>query len=155
MSDTATSAVLPGVPHAVLREIDVAHRCMRDAFRHCDSTGYAAFLSPDFTWHDSDGQAHSAEAITRDVQRQFARLVDFDTQFERAESTLDGLCVTETGRQVAQIALRVFLVFAVRWDVERTGSYTWKRGPEGWRLQGVRLRSEQTRFGGVRFAGLP
>lgn len=154
MSSPAPGAVLPGVPHALLTEIDAAHERMREAFRRCDTTTYAAFLAPEFTWHDSDGQARTAEEITRDVQRQFARLVDFDTRFERAGSSLDGLCVTETGRQVARIALRVFLLFAVRWNVERTGSYTWKRGPEGWRLLSVRLRSEQTRFGGVGVARL-
>ncbi|MCC7054399.1 MAG: nuclear transport factor 2 family protein [Gemmatimonadaceae bacterium] len=150
----AVTAVYPAVPQALLHEIDAAHARTRDAFRRCDTAAYSAFLAPDFTWHDPDGRTRTAEEIGRDVQVQFARLVGFDTRFRRDESSLEGLCVTESGTQVARIDLRVFLVFAVRWNIERRGTYTWKRGPDGWRLLAVRLTSEQTRFGGLRFVGV-
>ena len=149
-----SAPAIPAVPAAVLAEIDAAHVRSRDAYRRRDSATYTALLAPDFTWLDPDGRSRTGEEIGRDVQLQFTRLVDFDTRFARDAASLDGLCVTETGTQQARIDLRVFVAFAVRWNVQRTGSYTWKRGPDGWRLQRVQLSSETTRFGGVRFVGV-
>ena len=132
----------------VLAEIDATHLAVRDAFRRRDLPSYAARLASNLKFQGANGRIISRDRLASDVQRQFDRLVAFDSKFERRSASLGGDDLTETGTQTAWIALRVFAVFALQWKVERTGRYVWTRGATGWQLKEALIEREQiTRSG--------
>ena len=107
-----------------------------------------ATFAQDLAFHQADGRVLSREKLSRSVARQFARLVSFDSGFDRQTARVTGRDVTESGTQTAWIALRVFAIFAVRWKVERQGPYTWTRAGSAWLLREVRIEHERvTRLG--------
>ena len=137
-------------PENVLAEIDATHLVVRDAFRRRDLPAYTACLAPNLEFRAANGRMMSRDGLARDVQRQFDRLVGFDSKFDRSSATLAGNDLIETGTQTAWIALRIFAVCAVRWQVERTGRYVWTRAARGWQLKAVRIEQEhisRTGFG--------
>jgi uncharacterized protein DUF4440 len=135
-------------PPNVLAEIDATHLVVRDAFRRRDLPSYTACLAPNLKFQGANGRVMSRDGLARDVQRQFDRLVAFDSTFDRRSATLGGGDLTETGTQTASIALRIFAVFALRWKVERTGRYVWTRAASGWQLKEVLIEQEHvTRTG--------
>ena len=132
----------------VLAEIDATHLAVRDAFRRRDLPAYTACLASNLKFQGANGRIVSRERLAGDVQRQFDRLVAFDSKFERRTASFGGNDLTETGTQTAWIALRLFAVFALRWKVERTGRYVWTRGATGWQLKEALIEQEQvTRTG--------
>jgi len=132
----------------VLAEIDATHLAVRDAFRRRDLPSYTAALAPNLTLQAPNGRVTSRDGLTRDVRRQFDRLVAFDSKFDRHSAMLAGNDLIETGTQTAWIALRIFAIFALRWRVERTGRYTWSRAATGWQLKEALIEQERiTRAG--------
>ena len=135
-------------PAKVLAEIDATHFAVRDAFRRRDLPSYRACLAPNLKFQGVNGHVLSRDGLARDVQRQFDRLVAFDSTFDRHSATLDGGDLTETGTQTAWIALRILAVFALRWKIERTGRYVWTQAASGWQLTEVLIEREHvTRTG--------
>jgi ketosteroid isomerase-like protein len=130
-------------PQDALAEIDATHLVVREAFRRRDLPSYAACFAPDLEFRGANGRVMSRDALTHDVQRQFDRLVAFDSKFDRCDATLAGHDLIETGTQTAWIALRIFAVFAVRWKVERRGRYVWTRTRSGWQLRQVLIEHER------------
>jgi hypothetical protein len=107
-----------------------------------------ATFATDLTFRQANGRVLSRDGLARSIARQFARLVAFDSRFDRRTAIVTGTELTESGTQTAWIALRVFVFFAVAWRVERQGQYTWARvGPE-WLLRNVNIEKERvTRAG--------
>jgi len=135
-------------PAHVLAEIDATHLAVRDAFRRRDLPSYTASLAPNLKFQGANGRVLSRDGLAHDVQRQFDRLVAFDSKFDCRSATLGGNDLTETGTQTAWIALRIFAVFALQWTIERTGRYIWTRAATGWELRDVLIEQERiTRTG--------
>ena len=97
-----------------------------------------ATFALDLTYRQADGRLVSREEVARSIAHQFARLVAFDSGFDREAASATGADLAASGTQTASIALRVFAVFAVRWKVERRGQYTWARVGPNWLLRNVR-----------------
>jgi hypothetical protein len=139
---------LESPPEHLLGEIDAVHVRVREAFRRRDLSAYMATFALDLTYRQADGRLVSREEVARSIAHQFARLVAFDSGFDREAASATGADLTESGTQTASIALRVFAVFAVRWKVERRGQYTWARVGPNWLLRNVRIDQERvTRAG--------
>jgi len=126
-----------------LAEIDAVHREVREAFRRKDLSAYMDRIAPDLDFRRPNGARLQRAELARDVAKQFERLVAFDSQFDREFASVAGNDLIETGTQRAWIALRVFFIFAITWEVERHGAYTWTRATAGWRLREVRLDREK------------
>jgi Domain of unknown function (DUF4440) len=136
----------------VLAEIDAVHLTIRDAFRRRDLPSYTACLAPDLRYQGADGRVISRDGLARDVDRQFDRLVGFDSTFDRRSGTVARGEFTETGTQTAWITLRVFVVFAIRWKIERLGLYVWTRGASSWLLKEALIEQERVTRAGVGLA---
>jgi ketosteroid isomerase-like protein len=142
----ALAADLPG-------SLDVVHLHVREAFKQRDLAVYARYLADDLTFIDPNGRVQNRQGLLRSLQRQFARLVSFDSRFDRESLAVEAGDAVETGTQTAAIALRIFLVLEVRWRISRHGRYTWRRDPEaGWALRHVLLDRDQVRREGIGLA---
>ena len=132
----------------VLAEIDAAHIAVREAFRRRDLLSYTACLAPNLRFQSANGRLTTRDGLARDIQRQFDRMVAFDSKFDRRSAALAGSDLTEAGTQTAWVALRIFAVFALRWKIERTGRYVWTRVATGWQLKEALIEQERvTRAG--------
>ena len=134
--------------------LDTVHLQVREAFRQRDLAAYSRYLAEDLVYVDPNGRVQNRQAVLSSVRRQFARLVRFQSHFERESLAIEGANAIEIGAQSAAIAIRVFLVLEVRWRVTRRGRYTWRRDEAaGWVLSDVRLDHEQMRRDGIGLAG--
>lgn len=134
--------------------LDAVHLRVREAFRRRDLAAYARHLAEDLTYVDAKARAQNRRGLLDSLQTQFARLVSFDSHFDRESLVLEDGDAVETGTQTSAIALRVFLVLEVRWRVTRHGRYTWRRDAAvGWALRHVVLDHEQIRRDGIGLVG--
>jgi ketosteroid isomerase-like protein len=111
--------------------LDAVHVAVREAFARADLPAYAQYLAPDLRYVDPRGRVQSREQLLAEVQRQFDRLVTFQSEFTRESLVEVGDDIIETGVHDAAIALRIFIFFEVRWQVSRRGRYTWRRPNQG------------------------
>lgn len=134
--------------------LDLVHLHVRDSFKQRDLVRYARYLAADVTFVDPNGRVQDREELLRSLRRQFARLVSFDSHFDRESLVVDAGDAVETGTQTAAIALRIFLLLEVRWRITRHGRYTWRRDPvSGWALRHVLLDRNQFRRESIGLAG--
>jgi hypothetical protein len=134
--------------------LDVVHRHVREAFQQRDLARYARYLAADLRFSDTGGRVQDRGGLLRSLRGQFARLVSFDSRFDRESLAMEGDDAVETGTQTAEIALRVLLIFAVRWRITRHGRYTWRRDPAaGWALRQVQVDRDEIRREGIGLAG--
>jgi hypothetical protein len=140
--------MVESVPAQVIAEIDAVHLRIREAFRRRDLSSYMATFAADLEYRQPDGRVLSREELARSIARQFQRLVAFDSTFDRQSVSATSTDLTEFGTQTAWIALRVFILFAIRWKVERQGTYTWARVETEWLLRNASIKQERvTRAG--------
>jgi len=132
----------------LLAEIDAVHLRVRESFRRRDLSAYMATFATDLTFRQANGRVLSRDGLARSIARQFARPVAFNSRFDRRTATVTGHELMESGTQTAWIALRVFVLFAVRWKIERQGQYTWAHVGPDWLLRKVSIEKEDvTRAG--------
>jgi hypothetical protein len=144
----------PPLPGDLPQSLDAVHLKVRDAFARADLADYARYLAPDLRYVDPRGRVQTRDQVLRSVRIQFARLVNFRSSFARESLRVNGEDVVEYGVQQAAIALRVFVLFEIRWQVIRRGRYTWRRSPEvTWQLREAFLDMESIRRDGVGLAG--
>lgn len=147
---------MPQAPSApdLPSSLDAVHLRVRDAFRRRDLAAYAQHLAEDLTYVDAKARVLSRKGLLDSLRIQFARLVSFDSRFDRESLALDDGEAVELGTQSASIALRILLVLEVRWRVTRHGRYTWRRdAAAGWVLRHVVLDHESIRREGYGLVG--
>jgi ketosteroid isomerase-like protein len=136
------------------QSLDAVHLQVRDAFARVDLSTYARYLAPDLRYVEPRGRVRTRTQLLASLHEQFARLVSFRTTFTRDALEVNGDEVTERGVQEATIALRVFALFEVRWQITRRGQYTWRRAPEvAWQLREALVEAEDIRRAGFGWAG--
>lgn len=144
----------PLLPVDLPQSLDTVHLKVRDAFARGDLADYGRYLAPDLRYVDPLGRVQTREQLLQSVGVQFARLVSFSSTFARETLLMNGEDVIESGVQEAAIALRVFALFEIRWQVTRRGWYSWRRAPGVlWQLREVVLEAEDTRRDGIGLAG--
>jgi hypothetical protein len=142
------------LPVDLPQTLDAVHLTVRDAFARADLADYARYLAPDLRYIDPRGRVQSRDELLESLRRQFARLVSFRSTFARETLHVSGEDVIESGVQEAGIALRVFALFEVRWEVRRRGRYTWRRTTGVlWQLREALLETEDIRRDGFGLAG--
>ena len=77
-------------PEDLIAEIDAVHLRVRESFRRRDLAAYMATCAQDLAFHQADGRLLSREKLSRSVARQFARLISFDSGFDRQTARLMG-----------------------------------------------------------------
>lgn len=136
----------------LLAEIDAVHVRVRESFQRRDVSAYMATFATDLTFRQANGRVLSRDGLARSIAHQFARLVAFNSRFDRRTASVSGTELTESGTQTAWIALRVFVFFAVTWRVERQGQYTWARVGPDWVLRTVNIEKERVMRAGFGLA---
>jgi hypothetical protein len=143
----------PPLPADLPESLDAIHLKVRDAFAHADLNEYGRYLASDLRYVDPRGRVQSRAQLLKSVGAQFARLVSFRNAFARDSLLMNGEDVVESGVQEAEIAIRAFALFEVRWRVERRGRYTWRRVPDvPWQLREVIIETESIRRDGIGWA---
>lgn len=132
--------------------LDEVHRQVRDAFQRADLDAYLELLAPDLAYREANRRTHTREALAASLRDQFRRLLSFGSEFQRDSLVVENGDAVEIGTQTAWIALRWFVVFALRWNVRRRGRFVWRRIPGGWQLRAVELYEERVTLSGVGLA---
>src|SRR6476661_1127872 len=146
--------IVSGLPADLPQSLDTVHLKVCDAFARADLADYGRYLALDLRYVDPRGRVQTREQVLKSLGAQFARLVSFDSTFARETLLMSGEDIVESGLQEAAIALRVFALFEVRWQVTRRGRYTWRRAAGvPWQLCEAVLDSENIRRDGIGLAG--
>jgi hypothetical protein len=141
------------LPVDLPQSLDAVHLKVRDAFARRDLADYGRYLAPDLRYVEPHGRVQTRAQLLKSVSVQLARLVSFESTFARDTLLMSGEDVIETGVQEAAIALRVFALFEIRWQVTRGGRYTWRRAAGvTWQLREVVLEAEDMRRDGIGWA---
>jgi hypothetical protein len=144
----------PPLPADLPQSLETVHLKVRDAFARADLADYGRYLAPDLRYVDPRGRVQTREQLLKSLGVQFARLVSFRSTFARETLLMSGEDTVESGIQEAAIALRMFALFEVRWQVTRRGRYTWRRATGVlWQLREAVLESENIRRDGIGLAG--
>jgi hypothetical protein len=135
---------MPDNMERVRSELDAAHQRVRAALDARDVDGYLAALRPSLTYREVDGTQIDRSHLARAVQAQFSRAHSIRSRFERQSLEITRHGATEVLRQEIAFVARAFRFLHREWRVTRLGQYDWVRDDSGWRLEAVRVTSEET-----------
>ena len=140
----------------LLASLDAIQEAVHAAYARTDLDAYAQYLAPELRYVLPNGRTQSRDELLVSLRDQFARLVRFESAFQRESTTVTEESVILVGEQTASLATRIFVIGEVRWRIQRHGRYTWRRATiVPWVLTEVVLSRESVTREGLGLARSP
>lgn len=112
-----------------------------------DLNSYLSVFSDVLKYTQLDGKTISKSQLSKDTKVYFSRIHSVDHNFRRENFSFENDIFTEHGTQDTSVYIRAFIVFLVKWTVNRKGIYSWQRENDKWKIISMKILEEKTRLG--------
>lgn len=129
----------------ILDAVELAHLDSHKALKNKDINLYLSVFSDTAQYTQLNGKTIGKMQLLKDTDAYFDRIHSVDHNYTQDSYSIENNIFTENISQDTSVYIRAFIIFLVKWNVQRKGIYSWQPENGNWKIVSVKITEEKTK----------